>query len=180
MVAESARVDATLANVRAAVKHDLLAAAGTFDHPEDAIRLLWELVRKHGASDAVDNRAIDPLVFGPQAETLIKGARDAEDRGDYMLREQLRAAAVEVAIVTGCGGGACGIEKVDESSAEGSEAASLVDMKPGDTLVRDKQRSCAKCGMVGKVYYAYNTSKVNKGCLHCKATEIKGKQRQPA
>lgn len=172
LVAESARKDASLKNVCAAVKQDLLAKAGTFERPEDAIVLAWDLVRIHGASSAVDNHEIDPSVFGPHAKKRIEGARAADRTGDFVLREKLRAEAVEMATVTGCGGGSCGIEAVSLGSAQGQEMAALLDLKPGDTIVRDTERPCANCHKVGGVYYVYNDKKVNKGCIHCKTTEI--------
>jgi hypothetical protein len=171
----SAARDATLADVRTHVRQDLLAAVGTFEHPEDAIKLLWDLVRDHAVRDAGSNEAIDAIAFGPLAAVHIGKAREAHAAGDDEGRDKWVAEAMEVSSVSGCGGGSCGLTEVDPTSAIGQEVSSLLDIKPGDAMVRDDERPCGNCGTVGTVYYVYNASKVNKCCVSCKAVEKDGK-----
>jgi hypothetical protein len=171
----SAARDATLADVRTQVRADLLAAAGTFDQPEDAIALLWDLVHGHALRDAGSNNAIDAIAFGPLAAARIGKAREAHAAGDDKGRDKWISEAREVSSVSGCGGGSCGLTEVDPTSAVGQEVGSLLDIKPGDAMVRDDERPCGNCGTVGTVYYVYNASKVNKCCVSCKAVEKDGK-----
>ncbi len=70
-----------------------------------------------------------------------------------------------------CSGGSCGLESVNPFSADGKRLAEKVGAKPGDTLVKDKERSC-KCGSKS-IIYAYNKSRVNKYCGNCDAFESK-------
>lgn len=70
-----------------------------------------------------------------------------------------------------CSGGSCGLESVDMHSKEGKELKKLLKAEDGDTIVKDKERTC-KCGQKS-IIYAYNKNKVNKYCEHCKAFESK-------
>jgi hypothetical protein len=70
-----------------------------------------------------------------------------------------------------CGGGSCGLESVDIFSREGKELKQALRAEDGDTIVKDKERSC-KCGRKA-IVYAYNKNKVNKYCEGCKAFESK-------
>jgi hypothetical protein len=77
--------------------------------------------------------------------------------------------------VSYCGAGSCGLEKVNTSAGEGAEMKALLDVKPGDKLVKFSEGQCKKCGIVGKVYIGYDTTfkKINKGCASCKSTQFK-------
>lgn len=70
-----------------------------------------------------------------------------------------------------CSGGSCGLENVSDFTDEGKQLRDKLKAEPGDTLVKDKERSC-KCGQKS-VVYAYNERKVNKYCTSCKAFESK-------
>ncbi|HSX32045.1 MAG TPA: hypothetical protein VLF43_02190, partial [Candidatus Saccharimonadales bacterium] len=172
----SAARDATLQDVRTGIRQELLAAAGTFAMPEDANRLLWELVRDHAVKDAVSNEAIDAIAFGPLAAVHLSKAREAHATGDTAGRDEWMGAALEVATTSGCGGGSCGLSEIDPTSKEGMLVGQLLDMKPGDAMVRDDERPCRNCGTTGTVYYVSNASKVNKCCISCKAVEKDGKR----
>ncbi len=70
-----------------------------------------------------------------------------------------------------CGAGSCGLESVDVNSKEGKELWKNLKAESGDTVVKDKERSC-KCGKK-TIVYAYNSKKVNKYCTSCEALEEK-------
>ncbi len=70
-----------------------------------------------------------------------------------------------------CSGGSCGLESVDPLSKEGQELKKQLKAEDGDTIVKDKERSC-KCGQKS-IVYAYNKNKVNKYCENCSAFESK-------
>lgn len=71
-----------------------------------------------------------------------------------------------------CSGGSCGLESVNLASKEGKELKDDLKAEAGDTIVKDHERACKKCGQK-KVAYAYNSRKVNKYCQGCKAFESK-------
>lgn len=167
---ESSLKDASLAAMKIAVKHDLLAAAGTFATHEDAVKLLWELVRKHAVRDAVTNDFIDPLVFGAKAASYVEKARSAHRSGDTYLSDQMLIQAFTVATISGCGGGACGIREL--SGAALSEAKRLLGAEAGEKVAEDTERPCARCGQK-TVVYAWTDNKVKKACRNpnCGAKE---------
>lgn len=167
---ESSLKDASLAAMKAAVKRDLMAAAGTFKAHEDANKLLWELVRKHAVRDAATNDLIDPVVFGPKAAPYIEEARQAYGSGDTQLGSQLLAQALATATIAGCGGGACGIKEL--TGAALGEAKSLLGAEPDEKVAADTERPCVKCGQK-TVVYAWTESKVKKACTNpqCGAKE---------
>lgn len=70
-----------------------------------------------------------------------------------------------------CGAGSCGLESVDTLSDAGKELMKQLKAEAGDTVVKDKERSC-KCGKK-EIVYAYNRNKVNKLCQGCGAFESK-------
>jgi hypothetical protein len=179
--AESARKDASLADLRAAARAGLLVAVGSFEKHEDANHLLWQLIREHAVPAAGTNHSIDDVAFGPQAATYIRQARQADAAGNYAFRDQLLDFAVEAAVVTGCGGGSCGLERVDPNSGEGKAVKGELEMKEGDKLVRDTERPCKNkdCRRIGSVYYSYDERRFNKFCSACGAKEIDGKLRLP-
>lgn len=70
-----------------------------------------------------------------------------------------------------CSGGSCGLESINEYSAEGLRLKAALKAEPGDTIVKDTERRC-KCG-AKDIVYAYNKTKVNKYCNSCGASESK-------
>jgi|GEM_PF-2372887 len=72
-----------------------------------------------------------------------------------------------------CGAGSCGIQSINEKSAEGQDIKEKLDAKSGDKVVKDNERACQRCNRKGAVYYAYNPTKVNKLCTSCGATDSK-------
>lgn len=70
-----------------------------------------------------------------------------------------------------CNGGSCGLESLNIYSKEGKELKEKLKAKDGDTLVKDKERSC-KCGSKS-IVYAYNKREVKKYCESCHAFESK-------
>jgi hypothetical protein len=148
-----------------------LADAVAFEEHEDANHLLWDLVRKHAVPAAGRNSAIDAAAFGPQAAVYILEARQADALGEVLRRDQLLETASEVATVTGCGGGSCGIQKL--SASEEKDTKGLLGTKPGEKTAKDTERPCVKCGEKSVVYAWDERTKgpVKKGCRSCGATE---------
>jgi hypothetical protein len=122
-VSESQEREASLGDTRQAIKQELLAHAGTFADPIDAVQLLWELVKKHAVMAAGLNTHIDPSVFGEQARKGIELARKAAGAGDYAQMTALLVLAERVAVITGCGGGAGSSEQQkDGETPDASES----------------------------------------------------------
>ncbi len=160
---ESSLKEASLADMKSAIKRDLLAAAGTFITHEDANALLWDLVRKHGVRNALTNYFVDPAVFGAKAAPVLSDARVAYERGDMLLSNQLLSQAVEVATVAGCGGGSCGIKELSRSELGVAEA--LLEVKSGEKVAKDTERPCPECGQK-TIVYAWTETNVKKACTN--------------
>jgi hypothetical protein len=65
------------------IKEDLLAEAATITTPEQAIRRLHKISESHMVDKAIEDRSIDPRVFGPTASRYIDVARAQIDQGLY-------------------------------------------------------------------------------------------------
>jgi hypothetical protein len=79
-----------------------------------------------------------------------------------------------------CGAGSCGLEAVKAGSEEESRINDLLDVKPGEKVVKDTERACISCGKK-EVYYAYTSTHVKKGCGNCGKTEgVESRSRQQA
>jgi hypothetical protein len=174
-VATSAAREASLAEVKAKIKHDLLAL-DDFERDIEAVEALWELTRKHGYKAAATNQHIEPLAFGIKASRKLLVAKNFISLGEDDEANRWLTFGLEDAIITGCGGsnggGSCGLRDLNHSSSEFSKAKSLLDFEEGDSVTLDEERPCVKCGTVGSVVYVYNASKVDKCCVDCGAVEF--------
>ncbi|HJQ09277.1 MAG TPA: hypothetical protein VJ836_07400 [Candidatus Saccharimonadales bacterium] len=162
MIIDSATREAGLADVKAAVKQELLSHAGTFEHPADANKLLWELIKKHLVFEAGKNMDIDPMVFGPRAASRIAKAREAAASGDWARMERWLVSAERVAQVSGCGGGA------SEREARGELVDKPQETKNEEKVATDKPVNCPFCN--AKV--VLDKKLVDAGILHCTACKI--------
>lgn len=96
----------SIEDIRQIVKAELIAAVPNLKHEMDAIRLLWELAKKHGVDNAFVNNLIEPRVFGGSAAPFIIKGREQLRSGDIAGFSDSRMIAQNLAEVTGCGGGA--------------------------------------------------------------------------
>lgn len=70
-----------------------------------------------------------------------------------------------------CSGGSCGLESINEYSADSLRLKAKLKAESGDTIVKDRERKC-KCG-AKDIVYAYNSKMVKKYCDSCGAHESK-------
>lgn len=105
LLAESIAKEESLADVKQAVKVDLLARAGAFQDPMEPIQLLWDLTKKHSVRSAKTNLYIDPRAFGAEAVAQVEESRYRYSIGDYIGAEMAIREALKSATITGCGGG---------------------------------------------------------------------------
>jgi hypothetical protein len=110
--------------------------------------------------------------FGDETANKLSAAIILEQDGDADLARRLRNSAEETAPgASFCGAGSCGLENINELTAEGKQAAKDVKAEAGDMVLLDTQRTC-KCGKK-TIVYAFNATKVNKYCTSCKSFESK-------
>jgi len=161
IIEESKQREASLADVRQHVIDDLLAAADVLEAPMDAVRLMWELVKKYTVDASFSNTYIDPRVFGAEAAGYICQVRqDIKSGVDPALIEENKQRAQETAVVSGCGGGASsksdsgGTQAGGEGNAAGgTEVLKCVTCpfckKQVDAIVKHEKDakviSCPKC-----------------------------------
>ncbi|HEY4160794.1 MAG TPA: hypothetical protein VGM08_01910 [Candidatus Saccharimonadales bacterium] len=154
------------------------------------------------AQDEVDRRAALPMVEEFVKKLLLKIGKDDLDAAEQMFdvktanglrevaqleadgryeeaHERMQIIEREAPGVAFCGAGSCGLEDVNVHSETGKELLKSLRAEAGDTIVRDKVRTCSKCGNK-KVAYAYNKTKVNKYCEGCDAFESKVDGRRAA
>lgn len=113
------------------------------------------------------------IIFNKETAERFTRASVLAKHGDHIAAEQLRAEArIEAPPSSSCGAGSCGLEGVEANSAEGLSLKKKLQAEDGDTIVKDKVRSCKSCGEKA-IVYAYNKGKVNKACTNCNAFESK-------
>ncbi len=113
------------------------------------------------------------IIFDKDTAARFRRAAELESMGRFDEAERERSVArVEAPDADSCGGGSCGLEKVDTASSEGKAIAKDLKAETGDKVVKDKERPCKNCGEM-TVVYAYNATKVNKLCTNCGAFEHK-------
>lgn len=134
---------------------------------EDFVKIMLLNLGKQNPSIAAD-------MFGKKTALGLQEVASLEAAGKLdEAYKKLREVEKEAPGGGYCGAGACGIERFNANSTKGKEIADKLDAKPGDTLVKDNERSCKNCSRKGTVYYAYNSTKVNKLCTGCGATDSK-------
>lgn len=135
-------------------------------HVEEFVKkLLLEMAKQDGA---VAEQMFDKKTAAGLQEVRRLQVNNRHDEA-FLLMQQVERQAPGGGF---CSGGSCGLESVNMQSDEGRELFSKLKAKPGDLLVKDKERSCA-CSAKGSVVYAYNSNKVNKYCTSCEAFESK-------
>jgi len=160
--------------------HDLAATAANFvmdlskdgfdkrkapAHIEDFVKL--QLIQiAHGNQEAAKHIFGEETAQGLQ-EVHWNVMNGNEEEAARLLDEVIARAPGGGA----CAGGSCGLESIHQFTAEGKKLAEAVGAKPGDIVVKDNLRVC-ECGKRG-IVYAYNATKVNKFCTHCKKSESK-------
>lgn len=128
------------------------------------------LLLDHGKKDV---KVVEDMFDKKTAEGLREVIR-LEAAGLYEAARVKMQEVAEAAPGGGyCGGGSCGIERLNEFSKEGKKAKEELEAEPGETLVEDKERACKSCRNKGAVYYAYSSTKVKKYCNNCGAKEFK-------
>jgi hypothetical protein len=136
--------DAALAAILVEKKlKDLLLAKAETDH---------EL-----AARAFDDATADGFA---RAQALKAAGRHTEAAH---IIEQTRMQAPAVA---SCGAGSCGLESLSPSSIRDTEAKQKLQLKPGESVVKDTERSCKGCGEKS-IYYAWTSGHVKKLCMGC-------------
>lgn len=132
---------------------------------EDFVKLQLLEIGKHNPEAAEH-------MFDVQTAQGLRDVRQLEEQGKYAQAFELMQEVERRAPGGGfCGAGSCGLEGVELNSDEGKKLYDKLNAKPGDKIVRDKERAC-KCGNKS-VVYAYNYKKVNKLCESCGAFESK-------
>lgn len=116
-------------------------------------------------------------MFDKKTADRLCHVNELERAGRYDEAERLFTTAIQAAPGGGaCGGGSCGLEAVNPLSGQGAEIAKKLNAKAGDTITKDKVRSCKNCGEK-QLVYVHNESKVNTWCQGCdsvvkKATKV--------
>lgn len=146
-------------------------AEDNFDRRK-APALVEEFVKKQLLQLGKKDTGIVEQMFDTRTAEGLRDVTYLESIGEYQ-RALERLEEVEKAAPGGgfCGAGSCGLEGINMYSGAGQELAKKVGAKPGDTVVKDKERAC-RCGKK-TVVYAYNGNKVNKYCESCGAFESK-------
>ncbi len=138
--------------------------------PAKVEKFVKMLLLNHGKKDI---RAVEDMFDKKTAAGLREVVRlEATDR---YQEAQAKMQEVEESAPGGgyCGGGSCGIERLNEFSKRGKKAKEALEAESGETLVEDKERRCKSCRNKGAIYYAYSSTKVKKYCDSCGAKEFK-------
>lgn len=135
--------DASLANMLVEQKlKDLLLAKAETDH---------ELAAR--AFDAATARG-------------FAHAQDLKAAGRHMEAVQiLEHTRMQAPAVASCGAGECGLKALNPSDALDNEAKTKLQLKSGESVVKDTERSCVRCGEKS-IYYAWTSSSVKKLCMN--------------
>lgn len=135
------------------------------EHVENFVKNMLLNIAKKDESVAVQ-------MFDEKTADGLKQVAYLEAQGRYEEANQLWQKVEQEAPGGGsCGGGSCGLESVETGSKEDKELRKKLGASDGDTIVKDKERSC-KCGSKS-IVYAYNENKVIKYCDACGAREKK-------
>ncbi|HSX33091.1 MAG TPA: hypothetical protein VLF91_02015 [Candidatus Saccharimonadales bacterium] len=139
-----------------------------------ALGIVEQQVKKMVFSIVRTNPAAAQVAFDVPTAERLTAAWEARVRGDQAAAERLEHEAEQNApAVAYCGAGSCGLVEAEGPMANDMKAK--LNFKSGDSMLRDKERSCIKCGKKGGVFYVFNATKVNKGCT-CGATSFSKEQ----
>lgn len=134
------------------------------------------LIDKFVTDMLLDKVSNDPAaarnIFGEKTARTIEQSMNLRRIGDISGANQvLDQARVEAPQATVCSGGSCGLESVDEKT----RLATIKELggKEGDTVLRDKVRSCPKCREKSLIY-VFNDKEVRTKCQGtCKQQNLK-------
>lgn len=159
---------------------DMVGTAVTFilDLVEDQVSkqkapaMVEAFVKKMLLERVKEDNSLATQIFDEKTAVGLREVAYLESIGQYE-EAFARFQEVELSAPGGgyCNGGSCGLESVNKLSEEGKELMKDLKAEAGDTIVKDKERSC-RCGKK-TIVYAYNENKVNKYCTSCKAFESK-------
>jgi hypothetical protein len=134
--------------------------------------LVEDFVKKLLLDLAKNDHTVAEQMFDEKTAVGLRQVMLLEQQGEYEKAFTLMQTIEQAAPGGGyCSGGSCGLESVNLHSDEGKTLAEKLKAKPGDKVVKDKERAC-KCGSKS-VVYAYNSERVNKLCVKCDAFESK-------
>lgn len=149
----------------------LSLAADNFD-ARKAPAHVEEFVKSLLLDEAKNDHVVALHMFDEKTANGLQEVARLERAGEFEAATNLFREVEKAAPGGGfCGAGSCGLEAVSLSGEAGSKLREKLDAKPGDKIVKDKERSC-KCGSKS-VVYAYNSKKVNKYCENCGSFESK-------
>jgi hypothetical protein len=146
-------------------------AEDDFD-PKKAPAHVEDFVKSLLLDEAKKDRVVALTMFDEKTADGLQEVVRLEAMGEFERANDLFQEVGKAAPGGGfCGAGSCGLESVNTSTEAGKILAEKLHAKPGDKIVKDKERAC-KCGSKS-VAYAYNSKKVNKYCESCGAFESK-------
>jgi hypothetical protein len=106
LIPKSLEREQSLAGTKQLVKEALLASAPQLRTPMEAVQRIWDLTKEFTVIAAVDNHHIDASIFGQETAHQINETRHFLSIGDAVSAQLALRHAVEVAVISGCGGGA--------------------------------------------------------------------------
>lgn len=121
LILESKRREASVKEVRQRVERELLADY-SLETPMQAVQRMWELIKDHGVTASLDNKYIEPKVFGAAAARHIIAARQLTENGIIHLAREYMQKALEEAVIVGCGGGSGASRSGETSGGEISDS----------------------------------------------------------
>jgi hypothetical protein len=98
-----AEKSARLAETSLAATDELIAMAGWLETPEAACDALAEIAKKHAVLRTIEDKALDPQVFGTEAAGYIEQARHKQASGDHGGLDGLIRKAISTAEASMCG-----------------------------------------------------------------------------
>lgn len=132
-----------------------------------AMVLVEDFVKLKLCELAKEDTQLAAQMFGEKTVQKLQTVNRLEAQGRFDEADLLFNEAVRSAEGGGfCGAGSCGLEGVNPNSSDGQRLKDKLDAKNGDTITKDKVRSCKNCGEK-KLYYAHNAVKVNTYCDGC-------------
>ncbi|MCA9325454.1 hypothetical protein KDA23_05335 [Candidatus Saccharibacteria bacterium] len=138
-----------------------------------ALSLVEDFVKIRLLDMSKRDRGLAIDIFDEATADGLRQVAYLESIGQYDEAQQRFNEVAEKAPGGGfCGAGSCGLEAVNPYGEEGKLLASKLRAKTGDTITKDKVRTC-KCGSRGSIVYAHNSGKVNKYCTSCGSYESK-------
>lgn len=117
----------SLQGTKQMVKEALLQAADTIHSPMEAVQRLWDFTKEFTVIAAVENRHIDARIFGKKAAAQIEESRVQMNLGNIIEAQIALRQAVQVAIISGCGGGSGGKKSAKSSKSNKQSSNSETD-----------------------------------------------------